>query len=117
MKLELPLFLENSNVPRLLSVVSPIDIGAITLGPLVFVSGPASSTLKNHERIHWEQYKECLIVGFLILYCMFWIKGILSGYSRTDSYLSIPFEREAYENDINLEYLNTRKKFTWTSYL
>ena len=35
MKLWKPWFIENSKIPVWLSYVAPIDIGAITLGPIV----------------------------------------------------------------------------------
>ena len=69
--ISLPIFFENSAVPKILSKVSPISIGAITVGPVVFCDGEISESLKRHESIHWEQYKECLIIGFLLLYAFF----------------------------------------------
>ena len=37
------------------------------------------------------------------------------GFSR-EAYLAIRFEQEAYDNDHDLEYLNSRKKYHWKSY-
>ena len=112
----LPVFFENSSVPKILSVFSPIEISAITLGPFIFCRESASDTLKRHEIIHWAQYKECLILGFLILYGFYWIKNVLLGESGERAYYMIPFEKEAYENQDNTEYLISRKAFAWRDY-
>lgn len=61
----------------------------------------------NHEKIHWQQQIELLIIPFYILYIFeFFIKG----------YDNISFEREAYANDKNLNYLKNRKRFSWIKY-
>lgn len=111
-----PVFFENSSVPAILSKISPVKISAITLGPLVFCDGSVTDTLRAHEKIHWEQYKECLILGFLILYAYYWIKGMMFCKTGEESYYSIPFEKEAYENQDNAEYLISRKAFAWRDY-
>ena len=110
-----PVFFEDSKVPIILSKVSPIEIGAITLGPFVFSRGEISERTRNHESIHWEQYKECLIVGFLFLYLFFWLRNLLNGYDGKGAYYNIPFEREAYDNQHDSEYLLYRKRFAWAS--
>ena len=114
--MKLPIFFENSKVPIILSYVSPIEIGAITVGPFIFIRGTASEVLRNHERIHWEQYKELYIIGFLFLYVYYWLQGYLISRDGKAAYYSIPFEREAYANDQNLKYLESREKKAWSKY-
>lgn len=84
---------------------------AITLSPLgVFIKPDllANKALLNHEKIHWQQQKEMLILPFYVWYVVEWMfKG----------YRQISFEREAYENDVNPDYLKTRKKWQWVKYL
>ena len=109
----LPIFIDNSKLPVWLSRVSPIEIGSITIGPLIFSRGISSERTRRHEAIHWEQYKECLIVGFLILYLAFWLRGLLRGLGGSGAYYDIPFEREAYNNDHDLEYLENRRLWAW----
>jgi hypothetical protein len=111
--ISLPIFFENSAVPKILSKVSPISIGAITVGPVVFCDSEISESLKRHESIHWEQYKECLIIGFLLLYAFFWIRNICKGMGGSDAYYNIPFEKEAYDNQENECYLLNRKRYSW----
>ena len=49
MKLWKPLFIENSKIPVWLSYIAPIDIGAITLGPIVISRDEMSKATKRHE--------------------------------------------------------------------
>ena len=63
-----PFFFENSKVPVWLSKLAPIEINAITLGPLVFSRGEISEKTKRHETIHYQQYIELLFIGFLVIY-------------------------------------------------
>ena len=108
-----PIFIENSSIPNILSFFSPISIGAITLGPLVFSRGEMSDRTKNHESIHWQQYIETCIIGFPILYFIYWLIGLLKYRDGGISYIFIPFEQEAYENEDNQLYLLQRKRFNW----
>ena len=93
-----PIFIENSRIPVWLSYVAPINISAITLGPIVLSRSELSEQTKNHETIHWQQYIDCAIIGFPILYLFFWLYG-LAKYRGDGSkaYKQIPFEQEAYQ--------------------
>lgn len=115
--MKLPIFIENSKVPVWLSKLSPISIGAITLGPLVFSRGEMSATTRNHEAIHWEQYKETLIVGFLLMYGIFYLIGLIRYRSGPEAYYNIPFEREAYANHEDQEYVKYRTWWEWVRYI
>lgn len=109
-----PWFFENSIIPIILSKVAPIEIGAITIGPLVFSRGTMSDETKNHESIHWQQYIETGIVGFVFLYyLLYFINWIRFGFDGQKAYYMIPFEMEAYDNDENLDYLSERKRYNW----
>ena len=108
-----PWFFENSKVPVVLSKLAPIEIGAITIGPLVFSRGEMSDITKNHEAIHWQQYIETGILGFIILYYTFYLMNYIRYRDGKIAYYMIPFEKEAYDNDENLEYLENRERWTW----
>ena len=113
-----PKFYENSRIPKLLSKFAPINIWAITLGPLVFCAGKLSEQTKRHETIHFLQYKETLYIGFLLIYVYDFLWAAIikkKGFTR-DSYLSIRFEQEAWECDSNLEYIENRKSYSWLKY-
>lgn len=110
------IFIENSYIPKVLSVISPIEITAITLGPFVFCSGEVSEITKNHENIHWQQYLELGIIGFVLFYFFYYFIGLVKYKSGKSAYLMIPFEQEAYSNHDNLDYLKNRKRYCWFKY-
>ena len=111
-----PWYFENSKVPVILSYLAPIDIGAITIGPLVFSRGEMSEATKNHEAIHWQQYIETGILGFIVLYYSYYLWNYVKYRDGKTAYFMIPFEREAYDHDEDLEYLDSRKRFEWFRY-
>jgi hypothetical protein len=71
----------------------------------------------NHESIHLKQQAELLCIFFYIWYfAEFFIRVILIG--NTDAaYRRICFEKEAYDNEHNLEYLKTRKLWSFLKYI
>ena len=113
MRLWKPKFIENSKIPVWLSYLSPIDIGAITLGPIGIRRGEMSETTKRHETIHFQQYLELAFVGFLVLYPLCWIINLLRGQRGSEAYYNIPFEKEAYANQDHPYYLISRKRYCW----
>ena len=116
--MKFPIFIENSKIPVWLSKVSPININAITLGPIVLSRSTLSERVKRHETIHFMQYKELFFIGFLLIYLFDYLYASIikrKGFSR-ESYLSIRFEQEAYDNDHDIDYLRRRKKFRWKDY-
>lgn len=72
----------------------------------------------NHEKIHLAQQKELWLVGFYILYALYWLKSRLFwNLSSYEAYHAIPFEKEAYAHESDEEYLNNRERFAWRKYL
>jgi len=68
----------------------------------------------NHEKIHWKQQVEMLILPFYIWYLIeFIIRLFINGNS---AYKKLLFEQEAYNNDKNYNYLNNRKMYSWLKY-
>ena len=112
-----PLFIENSKIPVLLSYLTPIDIGAITLGPIVISRGEMDEITKRHETIHFQQFLELAFVGFIILYFGYWLWNLIRGDDGESAYYNIPFEKEAYYNDEDENYLQNRKRFSWIHYI
>ena len=84
----------------------------ITLAPFgIYVKdGHFSKRTINHERIHERQQFEMWIIPFYLWYFIEWIVRMFNVYK-------ISFEVEAYDNDDNLEYLETRKRFSWIKYI
>jgi len=116
--MKFPIFIENSKIPVWLSKIAPINISAITLGPIVLSRGTLSERVKRHETIHYMQYKELFFIGFLLIYLYDYLYAAIikkKGFTR-ESYLAIRFEQEAYLNDVYEDYLERRKKFRWKDY-
>ena len=71
----------------------------------------------NHEKIHFHQQAELLFVPHWILYGWYYLLSRRKGLAHHDAYRSIPFEREAYENEGNPGYLGSRQPFAWRRYV
>lgn len=84
---------------------------AINLFGILFVRGTISDInlkLLNHEKIHTAQMKELGYILFYIIYILEWLYRLMC---KGNAYRNISFEKEAYNNENNLNYLNTRKKY------
>ena len=64
--------------------------------------------LMNHERIHFRQQAELLVVPFFIWYGVEFLFRWIQYKNRYQAYRNISFEREAYENEKDLDYLRER---------
>ncbi len=95
----------------------------ITLWPFIILRDKETEmspgryrSLVNHERIHIRQQAETLVVFFYIFYAFYYIRNRMKGMKHWKAYKSIPFERESYENEKDLEYLKNRKFWQWRKY-
>lgn len=98
----------------------PNGYRAITLYPFIFVrdeSDKQDKVLINHEQIHLAQQKELIVVMFYLLYALDFVLKYLKFRSWDKAYRNLFFEKEAYENEHNLEYLKTRVKFAFLGYI
>ena len=87
-----------------------MDAAAIAFFPFIICASTTEITprLINHERIHLRQQLEMLILPFYIWY--------LIAYYRK-GYMNVSFEKEAYSNENNLNYLKNRSIFAFIKYL
>lgn len=84
---------------------------AINLFGVLFVRGTErdiTERVLNHERIYTAQMKELWYIPFYILYLLEWLYRLTQ---KGNAYRNISFEREAYENEMNLNYLTNRRKW------
>ena len=88
----------------------PKGFSGITLYPFIFTNDPK---LLKDERIHLAQQRELLVIFFYIWYAVDFILKYIKYKDKKRAYHNIIFEREAYENDYNLEYLKKRKLFAF----
>tara|TARA_R110000822_G_scaffold161_1_gene724 strand:- start:27820 stop:28191 length:372 start_codon:yes stop_codon:yes gene_type:complete len=98
-----------------------MTIGGITLWPFIILREKyrgktnywklRAQRIINHETIHIEQQKELLVIPFYVLYILEYV--IKLPFYGKKAYYNISFEREAYSNELNKEYLSQRKRYAW----
>lgn len=86
---------------------------AINICGVVFAKGPCDAVTLNHEAIHTAQIKELFVIGFYLWYVLEWVLKALKYRNGYQGYRQISFEREAYSQSKNLNYLKTRKPFAF----
>lgn len=97
---------------------------AMTLWPFIFLRKGwyLTQRTRRHETIHARQQLEllalpCLPVLFLLWYGVEWIVRSIQYRSFHQGYRNICFEREAYDNDTYVDYLDRRHPYAWLRYL
>ena len=91
---------------------------AITLAPFGIYVNPNYEITEDtirHETIHWKQQMEMFIIPFYLWYFIEYIIRVILFEDKP--YMSLSMEKEAYANETNVNYLATRKHFTWLKYL
>ena len=86
------------------------SIRALAFYPFIIIPSTTKidDVLINHETIHLKQQAEMLIIPFYICY-------LIALYRK--GYMEISFEKEAYANENDLNYLKKRRIFSFTKYL
>lgn len=95
------------------------DYNAINLFGVLFVRKDAviNEITLNHEAIHTAQMKELLYIFFYLFYVIDWLIGLVAHLDFMRAYRDICFEKEAYENEKDLDYLQKRKRFNFLKYI
>ncbi|WP_310380114.1 hypothetical protein, partial [Flavobacterium sp.] len=92
----------------------PKGYRGLALFPFVFVKfkkDKENLIFINHERIHLRQQLEMLVFPFFIWYVLEYFVKLMRYKNRNLAYRNISFEREAYANEQNLDYL--KHKSLW----
>ena len=109
---------------------------------ILFVRGNAKidDVTMNHESVHSRQWTECgvaalialaplILIGlwwlwlilsvfaFYILYGIEWFIKLFIYRNSHKAYKNTSFEREAYSNEDDVIYLESRKRFAWIKYI
>lgn len=72
----------------------------------------------RHEYTHTLQWKELWYVGFLPLYCYYYLKNrFWYKMKHKEAYKNIPFEKEAYCHQEDFDYNLYRTRFAWKKYV
>jgi len=93
---------------------------AINLFGIVFARSekkPLSAKIQRHEGIHTRQMIELLFVFFYLWYGIEWLVRFIQYRNAHTAYRNISFEREAYDNELDIDYLKNRKFYAFIRYL
>ncbi|MFK8271094.1 hypothetical protein [Capnocytophaga stomatis] len=105
---------------RVCKWIVPEGYRAITLYPFIFLRDEAdkqNQVLINHERIHLRQQLELLVIFFYLWYGIDFLIKYAKYRNWQKAYRNIIFEREAYGNESDLQYLKERKRFGFKRFL
>lgn len=76
-----------------------------------------NGTFVNHEKIHLRQQLEMLILPFFIWYFLEYLIRLVQYKNKDVAYRNISFEREAYTNEKDHNYLKNRSFFQFLKYI
>lgn len=102
-----------------LRLLRKTKINGITIFPFIFLRESAfkkNKILINHEKIHIRQQLELLIIFFYLWYVVEYYYWYLKLKDKHLAYRNISFEREAYAMEEDLNYLETRKIWSFWKY-
>lgn len=98
----------------------PKGFHGITLFPFIIVSDielKSDAVMINHEKIHIRQQLELLILPFFVWYGIEFLVKYVVYKDKNLAYRNISFEREAYGNEKDLDYLKQRSFWKFLKYL
>jgi len=97
----------------------PKGFRGLALFPFVFIKyrlDKENSVFVNHERIHLRQQLELLVIPFFICYFLEFFVRLIQYQNMDLAYRNISFEREAYANEKDLDYLKSRSFWNFFRY-
>ena len=97
----------------------PKGYTGLAVFPFIFLKTnklKADKTLINHERIHLRQQLELLVIPFFGIYIVEFVIRLLYIRNWRKAYRAISFEKEAYANEADLDYLKSRPFWRFTAY-
>ena len=92
----------------------------ISLWPFVILKDKSfknDPVLLNHEKIHLKQQAEMLLVFFYVWYAIEFCIRFLQYKNKFLAYRNISFEKEAYRNELNMNYIKDRRFWGFLKYL
>ncbi|KPM47557.1 hypothetical protein [Jiulongibacter sediminis] len=102
----------------ILKGISRLHVNGMTLFPFILIrEKEPNDYLIFHERIHIRQQLEMGIFLFYFWYLMEWFIHYLQVKDVWKAYYLISFEKEAYANDKNFNYLKSRKSWSFLKWL
>ncbi len=101
-------------------ILVPKGFIGITLYPFIFLKlskDKDNTVFINHEKIHLRQQIEMLIILFYVWYGIEYLIRIIQYKNKKTAYRNISFEKEAYQNENNLDYLKKRRFWRFLKYI
>jgi hypothetical protein len=99
--------------------LTPRGFRGLTFFPFVFLMNKEvvlDKVFVNHEKIHLRQQLELLVLPFYVWYVIeFLIRWIITK-DKNVAYRNISFEKEAYTNEKDLNYLKSRSFWNFLNY-
>ncbi|WP_336129628.1 hypothetical protein [Mesoflavibacter sp. CH_XMU1422-2] len=98
----------------------PKGYTAITIYPFIMLKHKRQKDdmiLINHEKIHLRQQLELLVIGFYLWYFIEFLLRLIKFKNWYRAYLNISFEREAYKNENDLNYLKSRSLWSFLKFI
>lgn len=106
--------------PWFIKWFTPKEVAGITIFPFIILNKKElkqDNVFVNHELIHIYQQLELFFIPFILWYYAEFFFRLLIYRNIQKAYRNISFEREAYLNETNFDYLKTRKFFSFLKYL
>lgn len=103
----------------LLFKILPSPPRAMALFPFVLIDEEEDKhdkVLINHEKIHLRQQLEMLVLPFYIVYLAHYFIQLIRLKKHYPAYMNIVFEKEAYQNECDLDYLKKRQLWAFWKY-
>lgn len=103
-----------------LKYLTPKGFRGIALFPFIILvdkKDREDAVMLNHEKIHIRQQLDMLIVPFFLWYGIEFLLRWMQYKNKHLGYRNISFEREAYQNEKNLDYLKKRSFWSFLKYL
>ncbi|WP_338872063.1 hypothetical protein WBJ53_27005 [Spirosoma sp. SC4-14] len=98
--------------------VSSLGPDGMALFPFILVRKPnPGPILLNHERIHLRQQAELGILPFYLWYSIEYLFRRFHYRNHYEAYRNISFEREAFSNEADLNYLKKRSFWAFWQYI
>ena len=98
----------------------PKGFAGLTLFPFIILKEKidvSNPIMIQHEKIHIRQQTEMLILPFFIWYGIEYFIRILQYKNKQTAYRNISFEREAYANESQKDFLQQRRFWNFLNYL
>jgi hypothetical protein len=100
--------------------LTPKGFRGLTFYPFVFLTDKEDTlndVFVNHEKIHIRQQLELLVLFFYVWYLLEYLFRLVQYKDRKKAYFNISFEREAYTNEKDLNYLKKRSFWKFLKYV